>query len=255
MDRRGGELMRATPLYFAIALALVTPVVAHAQDEDARVRIGVNGGVQLGGASVAQNFTLVKNVENGTVAVDIPPKTAPLFDVDAWVRLVGRVGVGVAFSSATRSDEAAITASVPHPFFYNQLRAINGTQSDIKGQERAVHIDLVVLAAATPQLELAVFGGATSFTVKQDLVTDIAYIEAYPYDTAEFRTAITTRASTSKLGYNAGADVTWSFSEHIGVGGLFRFSRASVTYDVASGDEASATLGGLQAGGGLRVRF
>jgi hypothetical protein len=247
--------MRATPLAGALLLVLSVPALAAAQDPDARLRISVNGGLAAAGRAFAQDFTVPKNAQEATISADVAQSAAPMFDISGWVRLAGRVGAGVAFSTVSRSSDASIAASIPHPFYFNQFRAISGTQSNVTSRERAVHLDAVVIAASTDRIELAVFAGATLFSVRQDLITDVAYIESYPYDTAEFRTAKTVRDSQSKVGYNVGTDVSWALSEHVGIGGLLRFSRADVTYAPSAGNVASAKVGGLQAGGGLRLRF
>ncbi|HEY7170154.1 MAG TPA: hypothetical protein VH417_04855 [Vicinamibacterales bacterium] len=238
-----------------MAAVLGIPAIAGAQGSEARVRIGVNYGIQTSGDSVSQNFTVQKNVEPATITSEMPLDQAPVFDIGGWVKLAGRLGVGVSFSRLTRSADATINASIPHPFYFNQPRAISGTQPGLHEEENAVHLDVVGLAAATERIELTVFGGVTFFSAKQDVVTDVQYTESYPFDTATFTGATLSRQSASETGYNVGADVTWSFSERVGVGGLIRFSRASADYAVASTNTVSADLGGLQALGGIRFRF
>jgi hypothetical protein len=238
-----------------VAAVLGIPAIAGAQGSEARVRIGVNYGIQTSGDSVSQNFTVQKNVEPATITSEMPLDQAPVFDIGGWVKLAGRLGVGVSFSRLTRSADATINASIPHPFYFNQPRAISGTQPGLHEEENAVHLDVVGLAAATERIELTVFGGVTFFSAKQDVVTDVQYTESYPFDTATFTGATLSRQSASETGYNVGADVTWSFSERVGVGGLIRFSRASADYAVSSTNTVSADLGGLQALGGIRFRF
>jgi hypothetical protein len=249
--------MRATTwLMCSVCLGVVaSPARAAAQGAEARIRIGVSGGIQTSGDGVSQNFTVTKNVEPATITAQIPHDQAPIFDVGGWVRLAGRVGAGVSFSRLTRTSDASIDASIPHPFYFQQPRTISGTQPGLREEENAVHIDVVALAAATDRIELTVFGGLTVFNAKQDLVTDVSYTESYPYDTATFTGATVSRQSVSKSGYNLGADVTWTFSERVGVGGLFRFSRASADYSVSSSNQVTVDLGGVQAAAGLRLRF
>jgi hypothetical protein len=242
-------------MQLVVAAMLACPALASAQVSDARVRIGVSGGIQTSGNAVSQSFTVQKNVEAETITAQTPLDQAPLFDVGGWVRLAGRFGAGVSFSRLTRTADAAISASIPHPFYYQQPRAISGTQPGLREDENAVHVDAFGLAASTDRLELTVFGGVTVFNAKQDLVTDVTYSESYPYDTATFTRAIVARQSLSKTGYNAGADVTWTFSERVGVGGLFRFSRASANDSVSSTNQVSVDLGGAQAAAGIRFRF
>jgi hypothetical protein len=234
---------------------VASPAIAAAQGAEARFRIAASGGIQTSGDAVSQSFRVTTNVEPGTVTAEIPLDQAPFYDVGGWVRLFGRFGAGVSYSRITRTVDATVNASIPHPFYFNQPRTISGTQPGARQEENAVHIDFVALAAATDRLELTVFVGPTVFNTKQDLVTDVSYTESYPFDTATFTSATLTQQSLSKTGVNVGADITWTFTRHIGLGGLIRFSHASATYTASPTNEATVSLGGLQAGGGIRVRF
>jgi hypothetical protein len=49
--------------------------------------------------------------------------------------------------------------------------------------------------------------------------------------------------------------VFWMFSQQVGVGGLFRFARASVDLDTEDNRTVSVDAGGLYIGGGLRIVF
>ena len=60
----------------------------------------------------------------------------------------------------------------------------------------------------------------------------------------------------SAWGVHAGVDVGYFFSRHVGVGGVVRVNRGTVTVDEPlSGEEADLTAGHMTVGGGLRVRF
>jgi len=95
-----------------------------------------------------------------------------------------------------------------------------------------------------------VFGGPTFFTVKQSVVTAIAYDEQYPYDTATFKSADVDVEEEQKTGFNVGADAGYYFTKNIGVGGIIRFAPAKVTFSLGEVD-----AGGAMFGGGLRLRF
>ena len=57
-------------------------------------------------------------------------------------------------------------------------------------------------------------------------------------------------------GFHAGADVGYFFSRYAGVGGTLRFSRGSVEMaEPLSEKPAKMTTGGMQFGGGVRLRF
>jgi hypothetical protein len=79
--------------------------------------------------------------------------------------------------------------------------------------------------------------------------------ETYPYDTATFASADTAGQSRNAVGFNAGVDASYLFTQRIGVGAVARFTRARATFDLADGGTVKADLGGAQVAGGLRVRF
>jgi opacity protein-like surface antigen len=58
-----------------------------------------------------------------------------------------------------------------------------------------------------------------------------------------------------RVGFNAGADVAWYFTQRLGVGGLVRYSQGNVNLTSPDGTTQSVKVGGLQTGAGLRVRF
>jgi hypothetical protein len=73
----------------------------------------------------------------------------------------------------------------------------------------------------------------------------------------------TSRATVSAWGYHVGTDIGAFFTRHVGAGALIRYTRVALTLpnglqqviDGGMGATSEETLGGLSAGGGLRVRF
>ena len=97
--------------------------------------------------------------------------------------------------------------------------------------------------------------GVSVFSVTQGLVTDVVFTDAYPFDTATFASATTTSLSKTATGVNVGADITWKLSRNVGVGGLVRFAKASVTLAPSAGNSTTIDVGGVQVGGGVRFAF
>ena len=164
-------------------------------------------------------------------------------------------------SAFSKDTAATVNANLPHPFFFNQDRRISGTAENLARREVGIHIQALWIVPVNDNLRVAVFGGPTFFNVNQELATEVEFASTYPFDEAEF-TGITStvEASESAVGVNVGVDVGYYFSRSVGVGGLVRFSRASVdltppSTTPPSGDTVSTDAGGLQAMGGLRVRF
>ena len=126
----------------------------------------------------------------------------------------------------------------------------------LKREELAVHIQARALFTPKRTIQVMVFGGPSFFSVKQGIVNDFEVTEAYPYDTATFSRGVTSTADESKIGFNVGADVGYFFSRQVGVGGSVQWAGTSMEVPASGGTGTfERKAGGLQAGGGLRLRF
>ena len=240
-----------------VAVVVVTPISqAIAQPaSQARVFITVNGGYQATSVDFHDTIEIRQYVEDGAIDADYEIAAAPAFDVGGGARVWRNLAVGVGVSRFSKSNAAAVTAQIPHPFFFSRARAISGESPALEREETAVHLQAVFLVPVGSRFHVALFGGPSFFAVKQDLVESVVFSESYPYDTASFTRAETDRQSESKIGFNTGVDVAYMFARNIGVGALVRVSRASITFESADGEPFSVNVGGTQIGGGLRLRF
>jgi hypothetical protein len=219
-----------------------------------RIRVSVNVGAQLTSTTFSAATTKPVYAETATITTNYDIRRGLSFDSGLLYRLTGNFGVGVALSTFGKKSDASITGSIPHPFFFNTPRTITGTAS-LQRTETVLHIQAAYVVVSK-KWDVAIAAGPSIFNVSQDLVTDANYTEVYPYDTATFQSAVTTRPSATKLGFNAGVDVGYRFSRSIGVGGLVRFSRATVDFPLAgSASGVSLDAGGPQAAGGVRFYF
>ena len=104
-------------------------------------------------------------------------------------------------------------------------------------------------------MRIVLSAGPSFFTVEQDLVTDVTINETYPFDAAEFGSAQKERKNASATSFNVGADVLWMLTRSVGVGGVVRFSRASIDLDAPGDRTISVDAGGPYVGGGIRFLF
>ena len=236
-------------------LALAAPALASAQTTAPRVYVSVNGGIQRSDNTVAQSFTVKdKNFEDMPVTADADAKRGVLVDGGIVVRLAGPIGMGFAASVVTHDTDANVTASVPNPLFFRQPRSITGT-TPASRREVAGHIEAVYLVPRG-RVDVMIFGGPSLFSVRQTLITDVVYSEAYPFDTATFSSSQTaTSTSKTATGFNVGVDVAWKFSRTVGAGGMARFSRAQATLNATNNAALKVDVGGLLVGGGIRLAF
>jgi len=217
--------------------------------------LSVNATYQTTSNAFTAATTFTQNVETGTLTTTYDLAERPVLDVGVMGRAWHNLAVGAAVTWLSQSTDAHVSAAIPHPFVFNAPRTVTGTVADVPRQELAIHIDAAWVVSAGRKTQIAIFGGPSVFQVTQGLVTDVTVSSVYPYDTATFVSGTTVEQSKTRLGFNAGVDVTFGLSKHVGVGGIVRYSRASLQFPVASGPEVTVRAGGLQVGGGLRVGF
>jgi len=245
---------------FTVLLVGLTSLALAQEEGEPRGFISVNVGVQSASSITATTpFTLF--VEEGSFAANYQGGNPPGLDVSVGVRVWDNLAIGgglsafsgVSFSSANIT--ADVSARIPHPFFFDHHRTVSGTVEGLARSETAIHVLGMWIAPLTDRLEVIVFGGPTFFTVGRDFITEVEATSTYPFDAAQFAGVSQLKASESTVGFNAGVDVGFYFSEHVGVGGLLRFSRATVDFSLPDANVVSTDVGGLQMSGGLRVRF
>jgi hypothetical protein len=220
-----------------------------------RVEISANVGVQTGASTFTTSTTLPSNGgETETITVDHGAKTALGFNVGGAVRLVPRFWVGVQYAMAEMKPSASITAVIPHPILFNASRTVEGSLDDVAHSEQNVHVDLMY-ALPVHAVEVRVMGGPTFFSLKQDFVSGVTITETYPFDTATFASATTTQLSQTAVGFNVGVDISRPLSSNLAVGGLIRYSRADVKFDNPTIGQQTVKAGGVEIGGGVRIRF
>jgi opacity protein-like surface antigen len=219
-----------------------------------RVEISANVGALTGASKFRESEAFPANAETETLTVNHGVKTAVGFDVGGAVRIVSQLWVGVQYAMADTKASASITAIVPHPLQFNAPRTVQGSINGVAHTERNVHVDLMY-ALPVPAVDVKVMAGPTFFNLKQDFVSGVTVNETYPFDTATFASATTTRLSKAAVGFNAGVDISRPLSSQVAVGALIRYSRANVKFDGRDTGQQTVKAGGVEAAAGVRVRF
>lgn len=243
----------AASLVLLIAGA-ATPALAQDRAWPERIWVSIGGGYQPAANSFDDAFDLPLYAETERVTVDYPVNGGGLFSASGGYRLWKRVTVGLGVTRSSRRSDATVTAGLPHPFFDNQFRDVEGPTSTLRG-ETGVHVLFGWMMPVTDRIRVVFSAGPSVLNVEQTLVTDVEFSEVFPYDTATYTGATTRRATGSATGFNAGADVFWMFSRRMGAGGLVQVSRATVRQDAGNGRRISVDAGGVQASGGIRFAF
>ena len=253
------------------ALTGASPALAQDPTGDARAFITINGGLQAMTSGFSENIVFRDSgnlypTDEGVISDAAAREqarfesgyrfeNAPLLDVSGGVRVASYFGIGIGVSRFNIEETASVSAQVPHPFFLRRDRSISGDSPPLSRRETAIHLQGLVIVPATSSFTVTAFGGPTLFNVEQQLVTDVNFTHAYPYDTASFSSAVVGRESNSAVGFNVGADVAYYFTGNVGIGWLTRYSRAAVELPSASGERVEIDAGGLHTAVGLRLRF
>jgi hypothetical protein len=79
--------------------------------------------------------------------------------------------------------------------------------------------------------------------------------EEYPYDTVKVASAVTAAGKKSGIGFHVGAGLDFPMGDMFALGLTARYGIASVKIPSGETGETKISAGGLQVGGGLRVRF
>lgn len=217
--------------------------------------ITLGAAAQAAAANLRDQFSFESNAEAATVDASYPGRTGLLVEGAAGIRLRRSIGVAVAASRASRSGRASVTAALPHPFFDNRDRTVQGEADAISRTETAIHAQIYTDLRPRGRWRARLFAGPSYITVEQELVTEVRATETFPFDTAEFGSALTARADGSGIGFNAGVDLHRMLSRRVGAGVLVRYARANIDLNAPGARTVSTEGGGLQAGAGLRVLF
>ena len=127
--------------------------------------------------------------------------------------------------------------------------------------EGGSNIQLMFVAYDRRGVRVRVFGGPSFFRVQQDAVDEVDYNQDYlvfsPVNSVSITTFTQRQVEGTGWGGHVGADVSYFFTHVVGVGGFARFTRGSVDIEntLAGGGTVTVKAGGVQAGGGLRLRF
>lgn len=232
---------------------LLAAAPVHAQGiPSARVAVTVSAGYGITSRTFSQTTTFELFSEDGSLTSTYTVKRTPLFEAAATARLWRHLGAGIAFSSMRQTRGAQITAQIPDPFEFDQFHPITGAPS-VLHDERAVHAQAAFWFAATRRLDVVVSGGPSFFTAKGDFVTDVTYADPFPYNAPVYQAATLTRSRKTTIGANVGVEAGWRLASHVGLAAVARYSRATADFTSAGGP--SVVLGGLHAGGGIRLLF
>lgn len=235
---------------------LATPAVAA--DAPYRFKLLLGGGYELGTQDFSQSISFDQFQEKATIDTTYGVDKAPGLDAGVQWNAFKHVGFSAAVTLYSRDLNATYSASFPNPLFFpdspfGKPRLATGSVGG-KQKETAGHVNLVVFGRSGA-LDLSAWAGVSFFKVEADILQNVTYSEAYPYDSVTVTGTPTAKASDSPIGFNVGASLDWRFAKSVGVGIQGRFARAKAKFAVPNATDAEVDAGGFQVGAGIRFYF
>jgi hypothetical protein len=251
--------IRPAHTVFAALFVLVLQVPALAQQVwDDRVFGGINFGFESGEASLASGGTTPVYGQSASTRSEVTFGSGPIVDATVGARVRGNIGVSVTYTRQHVTADATLSGTVPHPLLFNQARTFSRALESFARTETAVHVSVGYMWTVNDKLDLYVYGGPSSYRLSQDTVGDIRVSEVgAPFTSLEVSPVIAT-SKKSATGFHVGVDGTYLLMDvgrtSLGLGGFARYTSATATVSMAGGS-VDTTVGGPQAGVGLRIRF
>ncbi len=240
---------------FLCVLCVLNAAPAAAQE---RFRISVNAGRQATSTELTEEQTFEQYFEQGSFTFERTTPQDLFWDLGGSVRIWRGLHAGVAVSVFENTGAGQLEARVPHPLQFNRPRTTAADLPGVKRREVGQHIVIGWLIPAAAGIDFLVFGGPSIFTTEQTFVTGLMLSldkEVFPFDELAFPGAQTEMRREHVTGYNAGVDMTWRFTDNIGVGALLRYAAGKKDFTPTGGAPVEVEVGGLHAGGGLRLAF
>lgn len=214
------------------------------------IRLGYNAGFATQSNSVSWQREIY--YENAAFGVDYNVKKGNSFNCGLGYKFSRSVGVEIGVDIASRNLNASYDASIPHPLYFNSPREAVGS-AGYKVSENAAYINLV-LTIPISRLGLDFFVGPAYFFTSAELIGGLQYSQSYPYSSVTLN-AQNQKISKNVIGFNGGASLTFYFTQSMALFIVGQYFSGTADFQPSETPGLKLSLGGLKAGGGIKVSF
>ena len=235
-------------IIFAVAAIIACAHTAHARQEPLPQKVFVNYTLtaRQGAGQLAVTTPFGANGGTGTVAIDDDISGGPMHDVSAAFKPWKYFAIGGGYSRIRSDDFDQYVLTYPSPvagFLPLTVRAIT---PGLDHQEEFVYINALWMKPVTQKFSVTLSGGPAFVTVQQEVPTSANIVGPN-----SFGLAVETQEEKG-TGFHAAMDLDYMFTKIAGGGLQMRYIHGSVDFPNTS---ESMSVGGLQIGAGIRVRF
>lgn len=255
--------MKRGPGAAVLVGALFCPSAASAQGTFGRAWLDVDFGFAMPAEkSFRASVSPTLFGEPATFSTDYTLGSGATFGIGGGYMFSKKFGAGVNFSSSAFPGDAVNNAHVPHPVFFNAYgNDSEPSEHDVPRGEAAFHIHAMFILMDSGKARVRVYGGPSYIRIRQTVVENFFYTQSTSgtANTITITSSDVVDVKESAWGFHFGGDYTYFFNRIFGVGGYARYTFGSTTIDNPLSNPGTATVdlkvGGLQAGGGIRLRF
>ena len=182
-------------------------------------------------------------------------------DVGGSLRVWRGLAIGASYTQVRNSGSAVVTGTVPHPIEVGRDRTAPTRTVSLPHRQRAAHgyVAWRMPFGAAWHLELS--AGPTYFSLRRGVVVNLTPMEVGGPPFAEIELQLDSGEHTRNgAGFNGGIDLTYMVTPatripQVGIGYFARFTHGSVSLPVSADTWRTVSVGGVQTGAGLRLRF
>lgn len=211
-------------------------------DHGAYVNLSAGAQIQTRTFSDSSKFTLFN--ETAQVVANQTVNGGFVFDASAGYRVWKRLSLALGVSTFHVAGDAAIAASIPNALFPNRPTVFTATASGLRQNDVSVNLQMAWEVPITPEIDLSIFAGPSIIHVSQEFAT------ATPTSGVNAAAVDTQSANTAKAG-TGGVDLRFKLTDRVGLGAFARYAGGEVDLPLVR----KLKVGGIQVGGGFRLRF
>ena len=226
-----------------------------------RLHIHLNGAYQVSSSSFEAETSFRAYGEQARLLTREEFQGAGHVDVGGSLRVWRGLAFGAGFTQMKNAGSGEVTGTIPHPLEAGQDRTLPPQTPSLTRRERATHAYLAWRISLRPSIELELSAGASYFSLRQGVVADLSPIEVGGPPFAEVGLQVGLAEHTrSGAGFNAGIDLTYMLTPatrlpQVGIGCFVRVTDGAVSLPTGPDTRRSVSVGGVQTGAGLRLRF
>jgi hypothetical protein len=225
----------------AAGLLLGGAAAARAQTPDpkAYAELSIAGQMQSNTVSSSSTFSLFG--ETGATSFTQTVGNGLVFDGGGGYFVRKNLAIGGSVSMFTRSPAGTVSISTPDPIAFNSF-TVTSAEPKLTHTELGMHVRVSYRVPIADKIDATIYGGPSFIRLSKQIASGTV---------TNGTSQITTETQTGMgVGVHGGVDLAYLFTPQVGGGIFVRYVGATVDLPAAS-----VSVGGLQAGLGLRLRF